>query len=57
MKTVDIASTVHFCVPYDSDNERHGFTKCHCTVLSVRCEMDVYMYVIWLGIGRAGRLL
>jgi len=46
-KTVDFASTVYLCVPYDSDNEQHGVTECQCTVLSVRCEMDVCMYLIY----------
>jgi len=47
-KTVDFASTVYLCVPYDSDSEQHGFTECQCTVLSVRCEMAVCMYLIYI---------
>lgn len=46
-KTVDVASTVYLCVLYDSDNEQHGFTECQSTVLSERCEMEVYMYMIY----------
>jgi len=46
-KTVDTASTVYLCVPYDSDNEQHGLSECQCTVLSVRCEMGNYMYMVY----------
>jgi len=46
-KTVNFACTVYLCVPYNSDNEQHGYTDCQCTVLSVHCEMDVYMYMIY----------